>query len=81
MNYPRLVFAAVAVRGLIAKTTMPVVCTYQGAGVVPREHFPRFGGRVGFPGQGTGKTLAKCCSVRLASSLCIKAPCLQCRSI
>jgi acetolactate synthase I/II/III large subunit len=36
-----------AVRGLIAKTTMPVVCTYQGAGVVPREHFPRFGGRVG----------------------------------
>ena len=39
--------AADAVRGLIAKTTMPVVCTYQGAGVVPREHFPRFGGRVG----------------------------------
>ena len=36
-----------AVRGLIAKTNMPVVCTYQGAGVVPREHFPRFGGRVG----------------------------------
>src|SRR5262245_23666440 len=26
---------------------MPVVCTYQGAGVVPREHFHRFGGRVG----------------------------------
>src|SRR5215831_4925308 len=36
-----------AVRGLIAKTNMPVVCTYQGAGVVPREHFHRFGGRVG----------------------------------
>ena len=39
--------AADAVRGLIAKTKMPVVCTYQGAGVVPREHFHRFGGRVG----------------------------------
>jgi acetolactate synthase-1/2/3 large subunit len=36
-----------AVRGLIAKTNMPVVCTYQGAGVVPKEHFHRFGGRVG----------------------------------
>jgi acetolactate synthase I/II/III large subunit len=36
-----------AVQGLIAKTNMPVVCTYQGAGVVPREHFHRFGGRVG----------------------------------
>jgi acetolactate synthase I/II/III large subunit len=32
---------------LIAKTNMPVVRTYQGAGVVPREHFHRFGGRVG----------------------------------
>jgi acetolactate synthase I/II/III large subunit len=39
--------AAEAVRGLIAKTNLPVVCTYQGAGVVPREHFDRFGGRVG----------------------------------
>jgi len=39
--------AAAAVGGLIAKTNMPVVCTYQGAGVVPREHFDRFGGRVG----------------------------------
>lgn len=38
---------AEAVRGLISKTNMPVVCTYQGAGVVPREHFHRFGGRVG----------------------------------
>jgi acetolactate synthase I/II/III large subunit len=36
-----------AVRGLISKTNMAVVCTYQGAGVVPREHFHRFGGRVG----------------------------------
>jgi acetolactate synthase I/II/III large subunit len=39
--------AADAVGGLIARTNMPVVCTYQGAGVVPREHFDRFGGRVG----------------------------------
>ena len=39
--------AAAAVGELIAKTNMPVVCTYQGAGVVPREHFDRFGGRVG----------------------------------
>src|SRR4029077_13056553 len=39
--------AAGAVGGLIAKTNIPVVCTYQGAGVVPREHFDRFGGRVG----------------------------------
>ena len=39
--------AAEAVRGLIAKTNLPIVCTYQGAGVVPREHFDRFGGRVG----------------------------------
>ena len=39
--------AAEAVRHLIAKTNMPVVCTYQGAGVVPREHFDSFAGRVG----------------------------------
>jgi acetolactate synthase-1/2/3 large subunit len=32
-----------AVRGLISKTNMPVVCTYQGAGVVLREHSHRFG--------------------------------------
>jgi acetolactate synthase I/II/III large subunit len=38
---------AAAVQGLIARTKMPVVCTYQGAGVVPKEHFHRFGGRVG----------------------------------
>ena len=38
---------AASVQGLIAKTNMPVVCTYQGAGVVPREQFHRFGGRVG----------------------------------
>jgi acetolactate synthase I/II/III large subunit len=39
--------AADAVRGLLAKTRLPVVCTYQGAGVVPRELFDGFGGRVG----------------------------------
>ena len=39
--------AAEAIRGLLAKTNLPVVCTYQGAGVVPREHFDRFGGRIG----------------------------------
>jgi acetolactate synthase-1/2/3 large subunit len=39
--------AAEAVRKLLAKTKIPVVCTYQGAGVVPRELFDRFGGRVG----------------------------------
>jgi acetolactate synthase-1/2/3 large subunit len=40
--------AAKAVRELLATTKLPVVCTYQGAGVVPRELFDRFGGRVGF---------------------------------
>jgi acetolactate synthase I/II/III large subunit len=39
--------AADAVRGLIAKTRLAIVSTYQGAGVVPREHFDRFGGRIG----------------------------------
>jgi acetolactate synthase-1/2/3 large subunit len=39
--------AAEAIRGLLAKTKLPVVCTYQAAGVVPLEHFDRFGGRVG----------------------------------
>ena len=39
--------AAGAVRSLLTETNLPVVCTYQGAGVVPREHFDRFGGRVG----------------------------------
>ena len=38
---------AEAVHGFIAKTNMPIVSTYQAAGVVPREHFARFGGRVG----------------------------------
>jgi acetolactate synthase-1/2/3 large subunit len=39
--------AAEAVRGLIVKAKLPVVCTYQGAGIVPRERFDRFAGRVG----------------------------------
>ena len=39
--------AAEAVQGLITKAKLPVVCTYQGAGVVPRERFDRFAGRVG----------------------------------
>ena len=39
--------AAEAVRALLGKTRLPVVCTYQGAGVVPREMFDGFGGRVG----------------------------------
>jgi len=39
--------AAESVRGFITKTGMPIVCTYQGAGVVPKKHFDRFAGRVG----------------------------------
>jgi acetolactate synthase I/II/III large subunit len=39
--------AAEAVRSLLARTKLPVVCTYQGAGVVPRAHFDCFGGRIG----------------------------------
>lgn len=39
--------ATKAVRSLLAQAKIPVVCTYQGAGVVPRELFDCFGGRVG----------------------------------
>ncbi len=39
--------AAEAVRSLLVRTKLPVVCTYQGAGVVPRELFDCFGGRIG----------------------------------
>lgn len=39
--------AAEAVRTLITKTQLPVVSTYQAAGVVPRELFEYFGGRIG----------------------------------
>ncbi|QDU60924.1 Acetolactate synthase, catabolic [Planctomycetes bacterium Pan216] len=38
---------AEAVRELLRKTAMPVICTYQGAGVVPRDLLPCFAGRVG----------------------------------
>ncbi|HVS40388.1 MAG TPA: acetolactate synthase AlsS [Gemmataceae bacterium] len=39
--------AAEAVRSLLARTKLPVLCTYQGAGVVSRELFNWFGGRIG----------------------------------
>jgi acetolactate synthase-1/2/3 large subunit len=39
--------SAEAIHGFIAKTFMPIVCTYQATGVVPREHFDRFAGRIG----------------------------------
>jgi acetolactate synthase-1/2/3 large subunit len=39
--------AAEAVRSLLAQTELPVVCTFQGAGVVPRHLFDCFGGRIG----------------------------------
>jgi acetolactate synthase-1/2/3 large subunit len=39
--------AAQAVRSLLAGTKLPVVCTYQGAGVVPRDLLDWFGGRIG----------------------------------
>jgi acetolactate synthase I/II/III large subunit len=39
--------AAQAVRSLLAGTKLPVVCTFQGAGVMARELFDCFGGRVG----------------------------------
>ena len=39
--------AAESIRELLRKTGISVVCTYQGAGVVPRDLFGHFGGRVG----------------------------------
>lgn len=38
---------AASVRALLDRHTLPTVCTYQGAGVVPRNHLDCFGGRVG----------------------------------
>jgi acetolactate synthase I/II/III large subunit len=38
---------AEAVRVFLAKAQLPVVCTYQGAGVVPQDLFDYFAGRVG----------------------------------
>lgn len=39
--------AAAAVRALLDAAPLPCVCTYQGAGVVPRDKLQLFGGRVG----------------------------------
>ena len=39
--------AATAIRRLVSRTKLPVVCTYQGAGVISQELFDCFGGRVG----------------------------------
>ncbi|HTR61300.1 MAG TPA: acetolactate synthase AlsS [Candidatus Binataceae bacterium] len=36
-----------AIRRLLARVKLPTVCTYQGAGVVPRDLLELFGGRVG----------------------------------
>src|SRR4051794_11141549 len=38
---------AAAVRRLLTKAPLPVVCTFQGAGVISRELLPCFAGRVG----------------------------------
>jgi acetolactate synthase-1/2/3 large subunit len=38
---------AQAIQGLLRKTPLPVVCTYQGAGVLPRDLLGCFAGRVG----------------------------------
>ena len=38
---------AAAIRELLRDTLLPVVCTYQGAGVVPKDLLKCFGGRVG----------------------------------
>jgi acetolactate synthase I/II/III large subunit len=39
--------SAEAARALLRKTKLAVVCTYQGGGIVPRDLFDTFGGRVG----------------------------------
>jgi acetolactate synthase-1/2/3 large subunit len=39
--------AATVIRQLVGRTKLPVVCTYQGAGVISHELFDCFGGRVG----------------------------------
>ena len=39
--------AATAIRQLVRRTKLPVVCTYQGAGVISQQLFDCFGGRVG----------------------------------
>jgi acetolactate synthase-1/2/3 large subunit len=49
--------AAEAVRGLLRQAPLPVVCTYQGAGVVPRDLLSCFAGRVGLSHNQPGDTL------------------------
>lgn len=39
--------AAAAVRALLKQSLLPVVCTYQGAGVIPKDLLSCFAGRVG----------------------------------
>jgi acetolactate synthase I/II/III large subunit len=58
--------AAEAVRLLLTKTSLPVVCTYQGAGIVPREMFDRFGGRVGLFHNQPGDRLLDAADVMVA---------------
>jgi acetolactate synthase I/II/III large subunit len=53
-NVPRV---AAAVRALLHKTLLPVVCTYQGAGVVPRDLLSCFAGRVGLTNNQPGDRL------------------------
>jgi acetolactate synthase-1/2/3 large subunit len=48
---------AAAVRGLLRQAPLPVVCTYQGAGVVPRDLLGCFAGRVGLSHNQPGDTL------------------------
>lgn len=38
---------AAAVRALLDRAALPCVCTYQGAGIIPRDKLELFGGRVG----------------------------------
>ena len=53
-----------AVFALLSTSPLPVVCTYQGAGVVPRELLSCFAGRVGL----TTTSPATACSMRPTSS-------------
>src|SRR5262249_34500362 len=48
---------AEAVRGLLRRAPLPVACTYQGAGVVPRDLLSWFAGRVGLSHNQPGDTL------------------------
>ena len=48
---------AEAIRSLLHQAPLPVVCTYQGAGVVPRELLSCFAGRVGLSHNQPGDSL------------------------